>query len=79
MMMATVTRNYPLPNYQDGDITVDHHMMLLNFISSKMTAKEYDEGMINLHFMATKYGYDRYAYRGRNYDYEAAKCRTMER
>jgi hypothetical protein len=67
-------RSYPLPNYQDGDITVDHHMMLLNFISSKMTAKEYDEGMINLHFMATKYGYDRYAYRGRNYDYEAAKA-----
>ena len=67
-------RSYPLPNYQDGDITVDHHMMLLNFISSKMTAKEYDEGMINLHFMGIKYGYDRYAYRGRNYDYEAAKA-----
>ena len=66
-------RSYPLPNYQDGDITVDHHMMLLNFISSKMTAKEYEEGMINLHFMGIKYGYDRYAYRGRNYDYEAAK------
>ena len=28
-------------------------MLLLNFISSKMTAKEYEEGMINLHFMAT--------------------------
>ena len=39
-----------------------------------MTAKEYEEGMINLHFIATKYGYDRYAYRGRNYDYEAAKA-----
>ena len=71
---GNLTRKYPLPNYQDGDITIDHHMMLLNFISSKMTAKEYDEGMINLHFMATKYGYDRYAYRGRNYDYEAAKA-----
>ena len=68
-------RSYPLPNYQDGDITIDHHMMLLNFISSKMTAKEYDEGMINLHFMGIKYGYDRYAFsRGRNYDYEAAKA-----
>jgi hypothetical protein len=39
-----------------------------------MTAKEYDEGMINLHFMSVKYGYDRYGYRGRNYDYEAAKA-----
>ena len=71
---GNLTRKYPVPNYQDGDITVDHHMMLLNFISSKMTAKEYDEGMINLHFMGIKYGYDRYAYRGRNYDYEAAKA-----
>ena len=71
---GNTTRKYPLPNYQDGDITIDHHMMLLNFISSKMTAKEYDEGMINLHFMGIKYGYDRYAYRGRNYDYEAAKA-----
>ena len=71
---GNLTRKYPVPNYQDGDITIDHHMMLLNFISSKMTAKEYDEGMINLHFMGIKYGYDRYAYRGRNYDYEAAKA-----
>ena len=71
---GNLTRKYPVPNYQDGDITIDHHMMLLNFISSKMTAKEYDEGMINLYFMGIKYGYDRYAYRGRNYDYEAAKA-----
>ena len=71
---GNLTRKYPVPNYQDGDITIDYQMMLLNFISSKMTAKEYDEGMINLHFMGIKYGYDRYAYRGRNYDYEAAKA-----
>ena len=71
---GNLTRKYPVPNYQDGDITVDHTMMLLNFISSKMTAKEYDEGMINLYLMGIKYGYDRYAYRGRNYDYEAAKA-----
>jgi len=67
-------RYYPQPNYQDGDMTIDHHLLLLNLISSKMTAKEYEEGMTNLHFMAIKYGYDRYAYRGRNYDYDAAKA-----
>ena len=39
-----------------------------------MTAKEYEEGMLNLHFIATTYGYDRYGYRGRNYDYDAAKA-----
>ncbi len=30
--------------------------------------------MINLHWLSTKYGYDRYGYRGKNYDYEAAKA-----
>ena len=66
-------RTLPQPNYKDGDITIDSSLLLFNLISSKMSAKEYEEGMINLHWIATKYGYDRYAYRGRNYDYEAAK------
>ena len=69
-----LTRVFPKIEYQNGDITIDNHLMLLNLISSKMTAKEYEEGMINLYFMAVKYGYNRYAYRGRNYDYEAAKA-----
>ena len=69
-----LTRVFPKIEYQDGDITVDSHLTLLNFVSSKMTAKEYDEGMTNLYFMSIRYGYDRYAYRGRNYDYEAAKA-----
>ena len=67
-----LTRVFPKIEYQDGDITIDSHLTLLNLISSKMTAKEYDEGMINLYFMSIKYGYDRYAYRGKNYDYDAA-------
>ena len=70
----SVGRKRPIPNYKDGDMTVDASLLLLNLISSKMTAKEYEEGMLNLHFIATTYGYDRYAYRGRNYDYEAAKA-----
>jgi hypothetical protein len=70
----TLGRKRPNPNYKDGDITVDSSLLLLNFISSKMTAKEYEEGMLNLHFIATRYGYDRYPHRGRNYDYEAAKA-----
>ena len=72
-------RIFPKIEYQDGDITIDSHLTLLNFISSKMTAKEYDEGMTNLYFMSIKYGYDRYAYRGRTYDYKGCKGRTMER
>jgi len=70
----TMGRKRPQPNYKDGDVTIDSSLLLLNFISSKMTAKEYEEGMLNLHFLATTYGYDRYGYRGRNYDYEAAKA-----
>jgi len=69
-----LTRVFPKVEYQDGDITVDSHLTLLNFISSKMTAKEYDEGMTNLYFMSIRYGYDRYAYNRRNYDYEKAKA-----
>jgi len=65
-------RSFPTPNYQDGDMTVDQHLSLLNLISSKMTAKEYDEGMTNLYYLSIKYSYNRYAYRGRNYDYDAA-------
>ena len=67
-------RKRPQPNYKDGDITIDSSLLLLNFISSKMTAKEYEEGMLNLHFLATTYGYDRYGYRSKKYDYEAAKA-----
>ena len=70
----TLSRKRPQPNYKDGDMTIDSSLLLLNFVSSKMTAKEYEEGMLNLHFLATTYGYDRYGYRGKNYDYEAAKA-----
>ena len=65
-------RSFPTPNYQDGDMTVDQNLSLLNLISSKMTAKEYDEGMTNLYYLSIKYSYNRYAYRGRNYDHDAA-------
>ena len=69
-----VPRHYPIPQYKDGDMTIDTHLLLLNLVSSKMSAKEYEEAMINLHFLGIKYGYDRYAYRGKNYDYDAAKA-----
>ena len=67
-------RVYPSPSYQDGDMTIDNRLLLLNLVSSKMSAKEYEESMINLYFLNIKYSYNRYAYRGRNYDYEAAKA-----
>jgi hypothetical protein len=68
------TREWPKLNYQNGDITIDNRLTLINLISSKMSAKEYDEGMMNLYYLGIQYGYDPYAYRRRNYDYEKAKA-----
>ena len=68
------TRTWPKLDYQNGDITIDNQLTLLNLISSKMSAKEYDEGMMNLYYLGIQYGYDPYSYRRRNYDYEAAKA-----
>ena len=42
------------PRYQDGDVTVDERLSLLNFVSSRMNAKEYEKGMINLFMLAVK-------------------------
>ena len=43
------------PKYEEGDITVDERLKLLNFVSSKMNAKEYEKGMINLFLLSERY------------------------
>ena len=43
------------PKYEDGDITVDERLSLLNFVSSRMNAKEYEKGMINLFLLSEKF------------------------
>ena len=68
------------PSYQDGDITVDERMSLLNFVSSRMNAKEYEKGMINLFLLAEKYNqkYSRYNYSRRKlYDMPAEEYNKM--
>jgi hypothetical protein len=35
--------------YQDNDLSVDESFRMLNFISSRMNAKEYEQGMTNLY------------------------------
>ena len=42
------------PKYQDGDISVDERLSLINYVSSRMNAKEYEKGMINLYMLAVK-------------------------
>ena len=60
------------PVYQDGDITIDNRLNLLNFVSSRMNAQEYEKGMINLFMLAEKnnpkYSISRKAYRTMNWD-----------
>ena len=56
------------PRYQDGDITVDERLSLLNFVSSRMNAKEYEKGMINLFLLAEKNDNRYYRYGRRVYN-----------
>jgi len=44
-----------LPQYQEGDITIDNRFNLFNYLSSRMNAQEYEKGMINLFMLAEKY------------------------
>ena len=55
-------RKLPTIKYQDNDITIDSSLRMINFISSKMTAKEYEQGMTNLYALGK-------CKEGRNYNY----------
>ena len=44
-----------LPQYQEGDITIDNRFNLFNYLSSRMNAQEFEKGMINLFMLAEKY------------------------
>ena len=59
------TVKFPTPVYQNNDITIDTHMILFNFVSSRMNAAEYDQGMTNLYYMAVKQDAYRTYYRER--------------
>ena len=54
---------FPKLKYQEGDISIDNHLVLFNFISSKMSAKEYDEAMTNMYYLGVLH--ERYIYRSR--------------
>ena len=43
------------PKYQPGDLTIDSYLKLINFASSRMTAKEHEEAMSNLYGVSIKY------------------------
>ena len=63
------------PQYQSGDLTIDTYLKLINFASSRMTAKEHEEAMSNLYGVSIKFedymGSRRYR-RGYDEDYNDA-------
>ena len=50
------------PKYEEGDITIDERLSLFNYVSSRMNAKEYEKGMINLFLLGEKYDNKYYSY-----------------
>ena len=58
-------RKLPSANYKENDITIDQSLRMLNFISSKMSAQEYEQGMINLFAMGKSKDSYRYSYYSR--------------
>ena len=49
--------------YQDNDLSIDETFRMLNFISSRMNAKEYEQGMTNLYALGKSRDNSNYSYR----------------
>ena len=61
---------FPQPAYENNDISVDTHMILLNLVSSRMNTVEYEQGMTNLYYLGVKFEQNsQYYYRRRNMSY----------
>ena len=60
---------FPEPKYENNDISIDNHLLLFNFVSSRMNAAEYDQGMTNLYYLGVKHEAQRNYYRARNLSY----------
>ena len=58
---------FPQPVYENNDLSVDTHMILLNFVSSRMNTTEYEQGMINLHYLSVKFSASAQYYNRRRY------------
>ncbi len=48
--------------YQDNDLSIDQSFRMLNFISSRMNAKEYEQGMTNLYALGKSRHHSNYYY-----------------
>ena len=61
------------PEYQDNDLSVDESFRMLNFISSRMNAKEYEQGMTNLYALGKSRHHSNYNYYGRRFRHQTAE------
>jgi hypothetical protein len=61
------------PEYQDNDLSVDESFRMLNFISSRMNAKEYEQGMTNLYALGKSRDRQNHNYYGRRSAYQTAE------
>ena len=59
--------------YQDNDLSVDESFRMLNFISSRMNAKEYEQGMTNLYALGKSREQSNYNYYGRRFRHQTAE------
>ena len=60
-------------NYQDNDLSVDESFRMLNFISSRMNAKEYEQGMTNLYALGKSREQSNYNYYGSRFRHQTAE------
>ena len=59
--------------YQDNDLSIDETFRMLNFISSRMNAKEYEQGMTNLYALGKSRDRQNHNYYGRRSAYQTAE------
>jgi len=61
--------NHSIFNYKHGDFVCDRNMKVRNYLSSRMTTKEYNNAVLNLCILANRFGKGRYtAYPAHNDD-----------
>jgi hypothetical protein len=66
--MATYTDNPISFEYKNGDLVTDCRVRLRNYLSSRMNARDYNNGLLNMCILANRHrarrgvGYDRFSY-----------------
>ena len=57
---GTHRKTKPIFKFRHGDLVTDTHLGLRNFLSNRMTSKEFQEGLVNLCILANRHNYSYY-------------------